>query len=72
LRTVIAETLKKIGYTYSNITYDPSWIKLAIIGRPNVGKSSIINAIMGENRVMVRDMPGTTRDSIDSVFRTDE
>lgn len=48
--------------------YDESYIKLSVIGRPNVGKSSIVNAITWENRVMVRDMPWTTRDSIDSVF----
>jgi len=43
-------------------------IKLAIVGKPNVGKSSFINALVGENRVIVSDTPGTTRDSIDTPF----
>ena len=41
-------------------------IKLAIVGRPNAGKSSIVNALLGEKRVIVSDVSGTTRDSIDS------
>ena len=45
---------------------EDSSIKLAIVGKPNAGKSSIVNALLGEKRVIVSDVSGTTRDSIDS------
>ena len=52
--------------------YDDEIIKVAVIGKPNAGKSSLINTILGEERVIVSDIPGTTRDAIDTPFTRGE
>lgn len=49
--------------------FESDVIKLAVIGRPNVGKSSLVNVIVGEDRTIVSDVAGTTRDAIDTSFK---
>lgn len=55
----------------SENTEDDDVIKVALIGKPNVGKSSLINRMLGEERLIVSNIPGTTRDAIDTPFEYD-
>jgi GTP-binding protein len=56
----------------SSVKEEEERIRLAVVGRPNVGKSSLVNKLLGYERVMVSDMPGTTRDAIDTPFNYDK
>ena len=66
---LLDEVIKRLDFTEEEFAEDE--IRFSIIGRPNVGKSSLTNAILGEERVIVSNIEGTTRDAIDTVFEKD-
>lgn len=70
LGDLLDEVVKNFPKNSDEIEEDDS-IKVAIVGKPNVGKSSLVNKILGEERVIVSDIAGTTRDAIDSPFEKD-
>lgn len=70
----IGELLDEIYDNFDNIEEeieDDETIKVAVIGKPNAGKSSFVNKILGEERVIVSDIAGTTRDAVDSYFKNE-
>lgn len=67
MKRFIAKNLVSRGLNFKKGEEDDT-LKMAFVGRPNVGKSSIVNTVVGNDRVMVKDMAGTTRDAIDTKF----
>ncbi len=70
----LGDVLDKVveSFPEGEFTDDEDITKIAVIGKPNVGKSSIINKLVGENRVIVSNIAGTTRDSIDTPFEWED
>ena len=65
---LLDEVLDRLPGVSSRVVPDDDAIRVAILGRPNVGKSSLLNKLLGEERAIVHDVPGTTRDTTDTVL----
>ena len=73
LLDAIVDKLQNVAPAEDNLDEDDDGaLRVAIVGRPNVGKSTLFNQLIGEERSVVHDMPGTTRDAIDTVVQTDQ
>lgn len=68
VETLMESVIPNLSVTENQISQEETPLKLAIVGRPNVGKSSLINALTQSDRVIVSDIPGTTRDAVDVPF----
>lgn len=65
------EIINRIKRYYNDEEVDDDRLRVAVIGKPNVGKSTLINKVLGEERLIVSDIPGTTRDAVDTNVRYD-
>jgi GTP-binding protein len=69
VRTLLDNLVDAVPQYEENSLQPADLVRIAFFGRPNVGKSSLINRLLGEDRMVVSDIPGTTRDSIDTLLR---
>lgn len=71
LTTLMEALLPHLGQGAGEADLPPNTMRVAFLGRPNVGKSSLINTIIGQERMVVSEVPGTTRDSVDTLLSHD-
>jgi len=73
IKTLLSQVLQDVEAEPEEEELDPNrGVKIAVVGRPNVGKSTLVNRLLGEDRVVVYDQPGTTRDSIYIDYERDD
>ena len=71
VKTFLAALLEELPIFSESTELPADTIRIACLGRPNVGKSSLVNRLLGEERMVVSDVPGTTRDSVDTLLTVD-